>query len=222
MRLDLLERHSLDDGPLQRLDARLKLMATVGFVVAVVATPIGWWRAMAAEGLALAFVVGLSGVSPGALFRRWLAFAPLVVFLGAMIAMSHRARGELGLAGVAAAIAAKNSLAILAMLVLANVTPFPKLLDGLRRLGVPAVLVATLHFMYRYLHVLADEADRMAKARRSRSFRRSGRLDWGLLTGLLGVLFLRAMERGERVHAAMLARGWDGNLRSLDGPDEAP
>ena len=81
---------------------------------------------------------------------------------------------------------------------------------------MPAVLVATLQFMYRYLHVLADELDRMVQARRARTFRRSGRLDWGLLTGLIGVLFLRAFERGERVHAAMLARGWDGTIRTLD------
>ena len=57
----------------------------------------------------------------------------------------------------------------------------------------------------------------MVQARRSRTFRPAGRLDWGLLTGLIGVLFLRAFERGERVHAAMLARGWDGTVRTLDG-----
>jgi len=59
----------------------------------------------------------------------------------------------------------------------------------------------------------------MVQARRSRSFRRSGRLDFGLLTGLIGMLFLRSFERGERVHAAMLARGWDGTARTLDGAD---
>jgi cobalt/nickel transport system permease protein len=73
--------------------------------------------------------------------------------------------------------------------------------------------------MYRYLHVLTEELDRMVKARRSRTFRRSGRLDWVLLTGLIGILFLRAFERGERVHAAMLARGWDGTIRTLDDAD---
>ena len=77
-------------------------------------------------------------------------------------------------------------------------------------------LVSTFHFMYRYLHVLADELDRMAKARRSRTFRRTGRLDWGLLTGLIGVLFLLGPSNVASAHAAML-RGWDGHLRSLDG-----
>ena len=84
---------------------------------------------------------------------------------------------------------------------------------------MPAVLVSTLQFMHRYLHVLTDELDRMLKARRSRTFRRTGRLDWGLLTGCIGILFLRAFERGERVHAAMLARGWDGTIRTLDATE---
>ncbi len=217
MRLEQLERHGEGDGPLHRLDPRVKLVATLAFVVAVVATPVGWWRPLAAEGLVLAFVVGLSGVPPRELLARWLAFAALVGFLALMVAPSHPSRPSLGVAAVALTIVAKNSLAFVATLTLVNVTPFRKLLVAMRRLGIPPALVATLQFMYRYLHVLADELDRMVKARRSRTFRRSGRLDWGLLTGLIGILFLRTFERGERVHAAMLARGWDGTIRTLDG-----
>jgi cobalt/nickel transport system permease protein len=219
MRLEFLERYSDGDGPLHRLDPRVKLVATFLFVVAVVATPVDARRALAAEGLALAFVVGLSGVPPRELLARWLGFLTLVAFLAAMVALSHPERARLGFAPVALAIVAKNSLAFLATLVLANVTPFPRLLAAMGRLGAPPVLVATLQFMYRYIYVLTDELDRMVKARRARSFRRSGRLDWGLLTGLIGVLFLRSFERGERVHSAMLARGWDGTIRTLDGAD---
>jgi cobalt/nickel transport system permease protein len=218
MRLDILERFSGGDGPLHRLDPRAKLIAAATFVIAAVATPIGWWRALAVEGLVLAFVIGLAGVPPRALFRRWLSFFVLVAFLAVLVAPAHPARPRYGLGLVVLTILAKNSLAFLAVLVLVSVTPFPKLLAASRRLGAPIALVATLQFMYRYLHVLADELDRMVKARRARTFRRTGRLDWGLLTGLIGVLFLRAFERGERVHAAMLARGWDGTIRTLDGP----
>jgi cobalt/nickel transport system permease protein len=219
MRLEFLEWHSEGDGPLHLLDARLKLVATLLYVVAVVATPVGWWRTLAAEGLLLAFAVGLSGAPARELWGRWLGFLALVGFLAVMVAQSHPRRAELGVAAVVLTILAKNSLAFLATLTLVNVTPFRKLLAAMRRLGVPAVLVATLQFMYRYLYVLTDELDRMVKARRSRTFRRSGRLDWGLLTGLIGLLFLRAFERGERVHGAMLARGWDGTIRTLDGSD---
>ncbi len=41
-------------------------------------------------------------------------------------------------------------------------------------------------------------------------------LSWSLLGGLIGMLFLRTFERAERVHGAMVARGWDGTIRSLD------
>jgi cobalt/nickel transport system permease protein len=216
MRLELLERHCEGDGLLQRLDARLKALATLAYVVAVVATPVGWWGTLGAEGLILAFVVGLSGVPPRELFVRWLGFLVLFGFLTLMVAPSRPERAEHGLAAVALAILAKNSLALVATLLLVQVTPFRTLLVALRRLGVPATLVATLQFMYRYLFVLTEELERMLQARRARTFRRSGRLDWGLLTGLIGVLFLRSYERGERVHSAMLARGWDGTVRSLD------
>jgi cobalt/nickel transport system permease protein len=216
MRLEFLERHCEGSGPLHRLDARLKFVATLAYVALVVATPVGWWRLLTAEALALAFVVGLSGLPPRELLARWLGFFVLVGFLALMVALAHPRRAELGVAAVLLSIVARNSLAFLAMLVLAGVTPFRRLLVAMRRLGMPPVLVSTLQFMYRYLHVLADELDRMIQARRSRTFGRSGRLGWGLLTGLIGVLFVRAFERGERVHDAMIARGWDGTIRTLD------
>jgi cobalt/nickel transport system permease protein len=81
-------------------------------------------------------------------------------------------------------------------------------------------MVSTLQFMERQIQILGDELGRMVQARRSRTFRRSGRLDFGLLTGLIGMLFLRSFERGERIHAAMLARGWDGTARTLEGLDD--
>ncbi len=220
MRLDALERQAETDGPLQRLDARIKIVATLSFVVAVVATPVGLWRPLVVEALILSFIVGLSQIPPRELIGRWLGFVVLVGFLAAMVAQSHPDRVRLGPFAVWLSILSKNSLAFVSVLTLAGTTPFRRVLVGLGRLGMPTVLVSTLHFMGRYLHVLFDEMARMTQARRSRTFRRSGRLDWGLLTGLIGMLFVRSFERGERVHAAMLARGWDGTIRTLDGADK--
>ncbi len=84
----------------------------------VVATPLDRWQPLAAEGLILAFLIGLSGVPPWELFRRWLGFFVLVGFLAVLVAASHPARAEIGLAGVALAILAKNSLAFLTVLTL--------------------------------------------------------------------------------------------------------
>jgi cobalt/nickel transport system permease protein len=216
MRLAELERCSSGQGPLHRLDARIKLIAAVAFIVVAVSTPIGAWTALGAEGLAVAFLIGLAGVPPRELARRWLGFFVLVGFLAIVVAASHPARPRYGYAVVASTILIKSSLALLTMLVVSSVTPFHKLLVGLRRLGLPSSLVATLQFMDRYRRVLAEELDRMATARRARTFSRRGGLTWSLLTGLIGLLFLRTLERAERVHGAMLARGWSGTLPPVD------
>jgi cobalt/nickel transport system permease protein len=216
MQPDGLERHRYGTGPLHRLDARVKLIAALALILAVIATPIGAWRSFGAAGLVLAFIIGLAGIPPRELGRRWLGLFVPVAFLVAMIAPAHPARAQQGLAAVAASILIKNGLALMTMIVLAGTTPFPRLLNGMRRLGVPLVLVATLQFMERYRHVLLEEIDRMATARRARTFRRRGSLSWTLLGGLIGMLFLRTFERAERVHDAMIARGWTGTIRSLE------
>ena len=216
MLLDGLERHRAGTGPIHHLDSRVKLIGTVLFVLIVIATPPGAWRYFGVEGIFLSFVIGLAGLPPRELARRWLGLFLLVGFLTIMVAPAHPARVRYGLAVVAASILIRNGLALLTMLVLAGTTPFPKLLSALRKLGVPPVLVATLQFMDRYRYVLLDELSRMAIARRARSFHRGNSLSWSLLGGLIGMLFLRTFERGERVHDAMIARGWSGVIRNLD------
>jgi cobalt/nickel transport system permease protein len=85
---------------------------------------------------------------------------------------------------------------------------------GMERLGVPRVFIVQLLFLYRYLFVLAEEALRVTRARALRSFGRRGK---GLkpYAALLGHLLLRTLERAERIHRAMLARGFDGEFRRL-------
>ncbi len=219
MRLEGFDR-SAGDGPLDRMEPRTKLVLALAFLIAVVCTPVGWWGTLGVQVVALAAVIVYSRLPVVPLLWRWMGFVPLVVFLAVMVALGHPQRPALGFPSVALAIVIKNSVAFLTVMVLTGVTPFARLLGAMGRLGAPRVLVATLYFMNRYVHVLGDELGRMVQARRSRSYRRGG-LDWGLLTGLIGVLFVRSMERGERVYSAMVSRGWDGTLRSLDDGLEA-
>jgi cobalt/nickel transport system permease protein len=199
-----------------RLDARWKVLFAVAFVTVVISTPTGNWRFLGTLGLILALLLGLSGASLRILLLRWLGFLMLVGFITITIAPGISARTGVGLPTVVLTILAKNSLAFLTMLTIAACTPWNELLLGMRRLGMPAALVATLQFMERYVHVLTDELGRMTTARRARSFGRRPELSWALLTSLVGMLLLRSFERSERVHAAMLARGWDGTIRSLE------
>ncbi len=122
-------------GPLQKLDARIKLIAALAFVIMTVATPIGWWTWYGVLGFVLALLIGLSGIPPRELMRRWLKFLVLLSFLALVIGATHPAGRALGLGAVAASILIKSSLAIVAMLVLAGVTSFHSLLGAMRKLG---------------------------------------------------------------------------------------
>jgi len=122
-------------------------------------------------------------------------------------------------------IAAKSWISVQAALLLSFTTPFHELVDALRRLRLPRIMVAIISFMYRYLAVLTGEAARMGRARAARSAVRGGGRGGGTLrwratvTGhMVGSLFLRSYERSERIYGAMQARGFDGELRSIPGP----
>ena len=112
-------------------------------------------------------------------------------------------------------------LSVQVALLLAFTTPFHDLIDALRELRVPKVMIAIISFMYRYLAVLADEGSRMTRARDARSALGPAgggvSIRWrATVTGrMVGSLFLRAYERSERIYAAMQARGFEGEFRHL-------
>ena len=112
-------------------------------------------------------------------------------------------------------------LSVQVALLLAFTTPFHDLVDALRELHLPRILISIISFMYRYLAVLADEGSRMLRARDARSASgvgsAGGSIRWrATVTGrMIGSLFLRAYERSERIYAAMQARGFEGEFRHL-------
>ena len=202
-----------------RLPAHLKVLALVAFVLVVVATPIrdGW--AFAAYGLLLAVVWAASGGGVASVLRRMVVEVPFVVFALVMPFVSTGPRVTLG--GVTVSepglyaglgLLAKGTLGVLASVLLASTTEPRDLVAGLERLRVPTPLVAMMMFMLRYVEVVAGELRRMRIARESRGFQARGVRGWPVLAGTAGALFIRSYERGERVHLAMLSRGWSGSL----------
>src|SRR4029079_6038976 len=96
-------------------------------------------------------------------------------------------------------------------------TPFDRLLVAFRQLGMPRVCVTLLAFTYRYAFVVFDELARMRTAQRARTFGPRG--PWAAWKGtvqLVAMLMIRSLDRAERVHNAMLARGWQGDVRTLE------
>jgi cobalt/nickel transport system permease protein len=202
-----------------RAPAHLKIAALLAFMLLVVATPKDWFWAYAGFLALLLTVVAVSAVPPPYLAKRMVIELPFVVFavLVPFVATGPRTEvlgltvSEPGLLS-AWALLAKGTLGVLASLTLAATTEPRKLLDGLERLRLPQQLVQIMAFMVRYLDVVTDEMRRMRVARESRGFTARNPRHWPVLARSAGALFIRSYERGERVHLAMLSRGYSGRM----------
>ena len=202
MRHNYIDRYARIDSPVHRLPPWLKLLASVLLILWTVVTPPSDTWFFAGCGVFLVVVVIAARIPAGFVAVRLLTLEPLVIGV-AILALLQPG----GLA-VMLRILLKSNLCLLTAVVLSNTTPFGDILRVLRALRVPWLLVTILALMYRYVFLLIDQAERMTRARESRTFalRRTGR--WKLAAGVVSQLFVRSTERAERIYAAMTARGW--------------
>ncbi|MFC8920819.1 cobalt ECF transporter T component CbiQ [Streptomyces sp. WAC05374] len=216
-----LYRHG--HSPVHRLPPHCKLAAVFCFVLVVVSTPREAVWAFAAYAVLLAAVAAAARVPAGFVLRRlvievpFVAFAFLMPFVvpGEQIRLLGLSVSEPGLWD-AWNVLAKGTLGVAASVLLAATTELRALLLGLQRLRLPPLLVQIASFMIRYGDVITDEMRRMSVARRSRGFEAKGVRHWGVLAKSAGALFIRSYERGERVHLAMVSRGYTGTMPVID------
>lgn len=222
------------ESPIHRLDPRVKLILALGFIAIATLLPPGAWLAYGLLCGAAWMVEYVSGLGIRKVLRRSVLAVPFVMAALPVIFtapgptwwtfplgsgwISVRAEGLVRFVSVLL----KSWLSLQIALVLVGTTAFPDLLVAMRALGVPRFLVMTFGLMWRYLFLLVDEAMRMLQAREARSIppqipgqRVGGTLIWrAQVTGrMVGTLFLRTLERGERIYIAMVARGYDGEVR---------
>jgi cobalt/nickel transport system permease protein len=167
-----------------------------------VVAPFSWWGWFLGAAVGLIAVAALGRIPFGFLGKRLLLLSPFVLGVALVNRLNYSA------AAPWQPVVVRSGICLLTILVLSNTTPFSELLRVLQRLRVPAVMITTLALMYRYLFVLVEEAERMRRARASRTFTRGRRRQWSVLATVAGQLFVRASERAERIYAAMCARGW--------------
>lgn len=213
----LLYRHG--DSVIHRLPAHVKLVALLAFMVIVVATPRELFAAFAGYAVLVGAAAVLAGLSARFVLTRMVIEIPFVVF--ALVLPFVAAGPQVEVLGVTVSedgllagwnIVAKGTLGVVAAIVLAATTDARALLIGLRRLKVPGQLVEIATFMVRYADVVVSDMQRMRVARESRAFegRHLGHL--AVVARSAGALFIRTFERGERVHLAMLSRGYAGTM----------
>lgn len=211
--------HFHGHSPLHRAPAHLKVLALLAFAIVVVATPRDAYPLFAAYALLLGVVIGVSRVPPTYLLPRMVVEVPFVVFAVLLPFVATGPQTELLGVGVSRsgleagiALLVKGTLGVLASLTLAATTEPQDLLAGLERLRLPGQLVQIMAFMVRYLDVVTGEMQRMKVARESRGFSARDPRQWPVLARSAGALFIRSYERGERVHLAMLSRGYTGRM----------
>ncbi len=202
MRHDFIDRYSRLDSPIHRRPAGLKLVAALATVTFTATLPVGAWRSFGVIALLLLTIAALSRIPPRFLLWRLLALEPLALGVAGLAILQPQG------GRVFATMLAKTTLCLLTMILLSNTTAFSALLGVMQRARVPGLLVSTLALMYRYLFVLTDEAQRMRRARASRTFQPGRWWTWKVLATVIGQLFVRSTERAERIYAAMAARGW--------------
>lgn len=245
MHVSFLDPYHHGRSPVHSLDARIKLVLVVAFILSAALAPVGAWPVYVML-LALALAAEtLTGLGLAFFLKRALLAVPFVL---AALPVLFTVPGTpllalpLGLsisaAGVErfASIALKSWISVQMAVLLASTTPFPEILMAMRALRLPRLLVAIIGLMWRYLFVMVDEALRLMRARESRSGspedgrQDGGRQDGGrkvggslpwrarVTGGMAGSLLLRSLERSDRIYNAMLSRGYDGEARGIPAP----
>jgi len=214
--------HVHGHSPVHRLPPECALLGALAFVVVVVVTPRDQQWAFGAYALIVIALVLVARLPPLLVARRLVVELPFVAF-ALLIPFFHRGErvdvlwfsvSEPGLVA-AFAILAKATLGAATMIVLTATIPVRDLLRGLERLGLHRGFLAIASFMVRYADVIVGEMQRMRVARASRAYDPRNALQARALGASAGALFIRSYERGERVHLAMLSRGYTGSMPDL-------
>jgi len=223
-----------DPSLLGRLDARAKLLATLAFLTAVSFVPRGAFPRLGMLGALLAVVLLLDRV----VFTRsfWIRLLPVLTIaltMAVLVVLTQeggRTWQRTDLAGVtirvseagltsAVELLLRTGIAAGALVCLSVRTSGPELLNALAWLRFPRTFLAVLGSVARTLWLVTEEARRMNRARLMRSGRASLRGRLRAVGGILSSLLLRSLGRAERVHRAMVARGFDGAVpRQLPRP----
>ena len=200
------------------VDPRASVIVTVVYLCLMLSVPSTHIDLLLWFALYPIIAAPMFGKTYASIFLQSLIVLPLVVLLGifnpifdknvvATVGGVKITDGWLMFAGIIL----RGLLSMQALLILIRSMGFIGLVRALGRLGVPKFLTTQLLMVFRYIRVLIEEGLTMKAARDARSFGQK-RLPFKLWGVMIGQLFLRSVGRAERVHNAMMARGFTGEL----------
>lgn len=219
--LNLMERASEQPGFLHSVDPRAKLGVTFVYLVTLLSLPLGNLSGLILFGVYPVLLSAMAGVGYGRFFIRSLVVLPFILFIGIFNPIVDRQIvfyvGNLGITSgwiSFFSIILRGLFSVQAVMILVFATGFYNVCRGMRKLGIPALFVTQLLFVYRYIFVLLEEALAMRRARDARGYGRASYPPgmWGIF---MGQLLVRTVDRAGRIHKAMLARGFKGNIEGM-------
>jgi cobalt/nickel transport system permease protein len=224
LELGHLDAMASGNSMLHRLDPRVKVLTAALFVVCVVSFDKYVIAAMLPFALVLSLLMGLGGIPAHCILRKVALISPLAILLGLFNPfLDQQTLLHLGPIAVSGgwmsflSILLRFCLTVGAMLMLVATTGFNGVCMAMEKMGMPKIFAVQLLLLYRYIFVLMDEGQRMYRARALRSFQGRG-TDMKTFGHLIGGLLLRTLDRGQRIHLAMLCRGFDGTIRTRQAP----
>lgn len=216
--MDLL---SYRETPLHRLDPRAKLVATAAFLVAVVSFGKYEISMLLPFTIYPVYLLTSGNLPVNYILKKVLYISPFALMIGIFNPLfDHAVVVTIAGTGISGgwisflSIMVRFLLTVTSVLALIGCTGFHSICFAMNRLGAPKAFTVQLLFLYRYIFVLAEEAARMVRARNLRSFNGRGR-GIRVYGPIVGNLLLRTMDRAQRIHRAMVCRGFDGNIRLL-------
>lgn len=220
-----LNELALQKSAIHTLDPRAKLITTLIFIITVVSFNKYDLSSLLPLVMYPVVLISVGNIPVGQIGRKLVLAAPFAVAVGIFNPFFDRTiitqLGPIGITGgwiSFISLLLRFVLTVSAALILIATTGFEAMCLALDRLKVPRVFVTQLLFMYRYLFVLIAEALRVVRAYRLRA-PQSSRIDFKVFGTLAGQLLLRTISRAQRIHLAMLSRGFDGHMhlaRTMD------
>jgi len=200
-------------SPLHRIDPRAKLLVAGAVIVAVVSFPKYEIAALLPFFLFPIGFMAAGDVPLGFLAVRLLIASPFALGVGIFNPLFDRAPVLLAWLSFVSVLL-RFALSISMGILLVATTSMPGVGEAMVRLRLPRVFVSQVLLLYRYLFVLVEEGLRLMRARNARAGFGSGR-GLRVYASMIASLFLRTSDRAGRIHRAMLARGFTGEIRRL-------
>lgn len=216
--LGQMDELAAGDSPVHRLSPWVKLLVTLGYIIAVVSFDKYALSGILPLILYPLLVSQLSGVSLLLGLRKLRLVLPLVLAVGIFNPFLDRAPllylGSLPVSGGVVSMLTlllKGLLSLLASFLLVATTPIDSLCAGLRKLRVPQTLVTLLLLTYRYVGVMMEELAVMSRAYHLRAPGQKG-IHYKAWGSFLGQLLLRSMDRAGELYASMRLRSFHGEF----------